>query len=175
VPASPHLFDAMPSVGRKFLLVGSRPEPRARRADGRSRHALRQQATSRFATLGPQAVRQVIGPPVWASPSSAPSNRASSHRHEKAPLLRARRLRHPGEGGPGGAPTCATGGKADNGTDVDHWCSTRLPASTGAASPCHRARSWVAPAGRAQWMALGCLGLKRRAWRWTAGCRAIRF
>ena len=99
-----HLFDAMPSVGRKFLLAGkggmnlTHAEPLEAFVTRYGAAQDRVQALLKH--LGPQAVRD------WAAGLGittfvGTSNRVFPTDMKAAPLLRAwlHRLRHPGEGG----------------------------------------------------------------------------
>ncbi|WP_366521919.1 TIGR03862 family flavoprotein [Hydrogenophaga sp.] len=103
---SVHVFDAMPSVGRKFLLAGkggmnlTHAEPLPAFVSRYGRQATRVQAW--LQAFGPQAVRD------WANGLGIDTFVGSSQRvfpsdMKAAPLLRAwlHRLRHPA---PGGAP-----------------------------------------------------------------------
>lgn len=100
-----HLFDAMPSVGRKFLLAGkggmnlthAEALPQFLQRYGARTEALQ----ALLETFGPQQVRE------WAAGLGISTFVGSSHRvfptdMKAAPLLRAwlQRLRHPPAGGP---------------------------------------------------------------------------
>jgi uncharacterized flavoprotein (TIGR03862 family) len=155
---SVHLFDAMPSVGRKFLLAGkggmnlTHAEP----LDAfTARYAERADALGPLLqTFGPQAVRD------WTAGLGITTFVGSSQRvfptdMKAAPLLRAwlHRLRHPA---PGGAPVAFHMrhrwlGWADGGTNA-------LRFATPEGERCVSARATVLALGGASWARLGSDG-----------------
>lgn len=158
-----HLFDAMPSVGRKFLLAGkggmnlthAEPlEPFIGRYGGRA-DALR----ALLQAFGPQAVRD------WAAGLGIDTFVGSSQRvfptdMKAAPLLRAwlQRLRHPEGGGPPVAFHMRHRWQGWPGADGTAAAASPLRFHTPQGETTVHARATVLALGGASWARLGSDG-----------------